>query len=276
MPPMHSVGGIAYTAAQTGRGGEEPLTDRARSLLGVLQEPGGEYEYQGARMANVSERAAFLVEKTDKGAPVMVKGPLKTEDVPPWQPTRTRSARSPADTRTGTPAQRNTSARRNLPACLRRASPGATCGSNHILTVPGRRVPGPFFGNSDRIVLGQGRGDFHILSRNLIQANGRSSSRRGDCGNGSRRRLGRCGRRGRPPAGGQGIHLTVDRPQGLSGSPGGTPPSVQDLGGGRVGAGTRSIQFPRPSIRPGNGFKSTSSGISHEEEGVARWPDWRT
>ena len=40
-------------------------------------------EYAGGRSANVSEKVSFLVEKTDKGVRVMVKGQPKTEEVIP-------------------------------------------------------------------------------------------------------------------------------------------------------------------------------------------------
>jgi hypothetical protein len=42
-----------------------------------------ECEYEGGRSANVSEKVSFLVEKTDKGVRVMVKGQPKTEEVIP-------------------------------------------------------------------------------------------------------------------------------------------------------------------------------------------------
>jgi len=44
---------------------------------------GIEYEYEGGRRANVSDKFSFLVEKTDKGVRVMVKGQPKTEEVIP-------------------------------------------------------------------------------------------------------------------------------------------------------------------------------------------------
>jgi hypothetical protein len=44
---------------------------------------GVECEYEGGRSANVSEKVSFLVEKTDKGVRVMVKGQPKTEEVIP-------------------------------------------------------------------------------------------------------------------------------------------------------------------------------------------------
>jgi hypothetical protein len=40
-------------------------------------------EYEGGRSANVSEKVSFLVEKTDKGVRVLVKGRPETEEVIP-------------------------------------------------------------------------------------------------------------------------------------------------------------------------------------------------
>lgn len=47
---------------------------------------GVECQYEGGRSANVSEKVSFLVEKTDKGVRVMVKGQPKTEEVIPLAP----------------------------------------------------------------------------------------------------------------------------------------------------------------------------------------------
>jgi hypothetical protein len=44
---------------------------------------GVECEYEGGRSANVSDKVSFLVEKTEKGVRVMVKGQPKTEEVIP-------------------------------------------------------------------------------------------------------------------------------------------------------------------------------------------------
>jgi hypothetical protein len=44
---------------------------------------GVECEFGGGRLANVSERVAFLVEKVDKGIKVAIKGRPETEDVIP-------------------------------------------------------------------------------------------------------------------------------------------------------------------------------------------------
>jgi hypothetical protein len=49
----------------------------------ACQKAGIECEYEGGRSANVSEKVSFLVEKTDKGVRVMVKGQPKTEEVIP-------------------------------------------------------------------------------------------------------------------------------------------------------------------------------------------------
>jgi len=72
--------------------------DKARALVGeakdayrtvlapyreACRKAGIECEYEGGRSANVSEKVSFLVEKTDKGVRVMVKGQPKTEEVIP-------------------------------------------------------------------------------------------------------------------------------------------------------------------------------------------------
>ena len=49
----------------------------------VCGKAGIECEYEGGRSANVSEKVSFLVEKTEKGVRVMVKGQPKTEEVIP-------------------------------------------------------------------------------------------------------------------------------------------------------------------------------------------------
>lgn len=75
------------------------LTDKAHALVAEAKDAfraalapyrdscrkaGVECEYEGGRRsANVSEKVAFLVEKTDKGVRVMVKGQPKTEEVIP-------------------------------------------------------------------------------------------------------------------------------------------------------------------------------------------------
>lgn len=61
--------------------------DAYRNALAPYREAchkaGVECAYQGGRSANVSEKVSFLVEKTDKGVRVMVKGQPKTEEVIP-------------------------------------------------------------------------------------------------------------------------------------------------------------------------------------------------
>ena len=74
------------------------LADKARALVGEAKDAyrtalapyreacykaGVACEYEGGRSANVSEKVSFLVEKTDKGVRVMVKGQPKTEEVIP-------------------------------------------------------------------------------------------------------------------------------------------------------------------------------------------------
>ncbi len=46
----------------------------------ACRKAGVECEYEGGRSANVSEKVSFLVEKTDRGVRVMVKGRPKTEE----------------------------------------------------------------------------------------------------------------------------------------------------------------------------------------------------
>ncbi|MBI5569657.1 MAG: hypothetical protein HY914_06890 [Desulfomonile tiedjei] len=76
------------------------LADKARTLVAEAKDAyraalvpyrdscrkaGVECEYEGGRRsANVSEKVTFLVEKTDKGIRVMVKGQPKTEEVIPF------------------------------------------------------------------------------------------------------------------------------------------------------------------------------------------------
>ena len=49
----------------------------------ACQKAGVACEYEGGRSANVSEKVPFLVEKTERGVRVMVKGQPKTEEVIP-------------------------------------------------------------------------------------------------------------------------------------------------------------------------------------------------
>jgi hypothetical protein len=44
---------------------------------------GTKCEFEGGRTANISEKISFLVEKTDKGVRVMLKGQPKTEEMIP-------------------------------------------------------------------------------------------------------------------------------------------------------------------------------------------------
>jgi hypothetical protein len=75
------------------------LTDKAQALvkeakegyresLGPYREAcrkaGIECQFEGGRSANVSEKVSFLVEKTDKGVRVMVKGQPSTEELIPF------------------------------------------------------------------------------------------------------------------------------------------------------------------------------------------------
>jgi hypothetical protein len=74
------------------------LTDKARDLVatakdafrvaltryrGACRKDGVECEFDGGRSAIVFEKVSFLVEKTDKGVRVVVKGKPKTEEVIP-------------------------------------------------------------------------------------------------------------------------------------------------------------------------------------------------
>lgn len=74
------------------------LAEKARAVVGEAKEAyrtalapyreachkaGVACEYEGGRSANVSEKVSFLVEKTDKGVRVMVKGQPKTEEMIP-------------------------------------------------------------------------------------------------------------------------------------------------------------------------------------------------
>jgi hypothetical protein len=74
------------------------LAEKARALVGEAKDAyraalapyreacgkaGIECEYEGGLSTNVSEKVSFLVEKTDKGVRVMVKGQPKTEEVIP-------------------------------------------------------------------------------------------------------------------------------------------------------------------------------------------------
>jgi hypothetical protein len=77
----------AKALADKARGLVTEAKDAYRAALAPYREAchkaGVECEYEGGRSANVSEKVSFLVEKTDKGVRVMVKGQPKTEEVIP-------------------------------------------------------------------------------------------------------------------------------------------------------------------------------------------------
>jgi hypothetical protein len=77
----------ARALADKARGLVAEAKDAYRTALAPYREAchkaGVECEYEGGRSANVSEKVSFLVEKTDKGVRVMVKGQPKTEEVIP-------------------------------------------------------------------------------------------------------------------------------------------------------------------------------------------------
>jgi len=74
------------------------MTDKARNVVAeakdafraavtpyreACRKAGIECEYEGGRSANISGKVSFLVEKTDKGVRVIVKGQPKTEELIP-------------------------------------------------------------------------------------------------------------------------------------------------------------------------------------------------
>jgi hypothetical protein len=77
----------AKALAEKARAVVAEAKDAYRTALDPYREAchkaGVECEYEGGRSANVSEKVSFLVEKTDKGVRVMVKGQPKTEEVIP-------------------------------------------------------------------------------------------------------------------------------------------------------------------------------------------------
>ena len=77
----------AKTLAEKAHGLVADAKEAYRAALAPYREAsrkaGVECEYEGGRSANVSEKVSFLVEKTDKGVRVMVKGQPKTEEVIP-------------------------------------------------------------------------------------------------------------------------------------------------------------------------------------------------
>ena len=77
----------AKALAEKARAAVAEAKDAYRAALAPYREgcqkAGVECEYEGGRSANVSEKVSFLVEKTEKGVRVMVKGQPKTEEVIP-------------------------------------------------------------------------------------------------------------------------------------------------------------------------------------------------
>ena len=77
----------AKALAEKARAAVAEAKDAYRAAVAPYREAchkaGVECEYEGGRSANVSEKVSFLVEKTDKGVRVMVKGQPKTEEVIP-------------------------------------------------------------------------------------------------------------------------------------------------------------------------------------------------
>jgi hypothetical protein len=77
----------AKALAEKARAAVAEAKDAYRTALAPYREAchkaGVACEYEGGRSANVSEKVSFLVEKTDKGVRVMVKGQPKTEEVIP-------------------------------------------------------------------------------------------------------------------------------------------------------------------------------------------------
>jgi hypothetical protein len=75
----------AKALAEKARGVVAEAKDAYRSALAPYREAcckaDVECEHEGGRSANVSEKVSFLVEKTERGVRVMVKGRPKTEEV---------------------------------------------------------------------------------------------------------------------------------------------------------------------------------------------------
>lgn len=84
---LEKAQGEAKALAEKARSVVAEAKDAYRAALGpyrdACRKAGVECEYDGGRSANVSEKVSFLVEKTDKGVRVMVKGQPKTEEVIP-------------------------------------------------------------------------------------------------------------------------------------------------------------------------------------------------
>ncbi len=77
----------AQAAAEKARAIVAQAKDAYRAVLAPYREAcrkaGVDCEYDGGRSANVSEKVSFLVEKTDRGVRVMVRGQPKTEETIP-------------------------------------------------------------------------------------------------------------------------------------------------------------------------------------------------
>ncbi len=84
---MEKAQAEAKALAEKARAVVAEAKDAYRAALAPYREACGKAgvacEYEGGRSANVSEKVSFLVEKTDKGIRVMVKGQPKTEEVIP-------------------------------------------------------------------------------------------------------------------------------------------------------------------------------------------------
>lgn len=79
-PPAALPGPSARPEAEKARAVVVEVKDAYRE---ACHKAGVVSEYEGGRNANLSEKVSFLVEKTDKGVRVMVKGQPKTEEVIP-------------------------------------------------------------------------------------------------------------------------------------------------------------------------------------------------
>jgi hypothetical protein len=92
-PVEAAKGGLKSAQAEA-----KAMADRARAIVAqardayrtalapyreACRKAGVECEYEGGRSVNVSETVSFLVEKTDKGVCVTVKGRPKTEEMIP-------------------------------------------------------------------------------------------------------------------------------------------------------------------------------------------------
>ena len=79
--------GDARVLAEKAQSALAEAKDAYRAALAPYREAcrkaGVDCEYEGGRSVNVSEKVSFLVEKTDQGVRVMVKGQSKTEEVIP-------------------------------------------------------------------------------------------------------------------------------------------------------------------------------------------------